>query len=104
MSNTPERIFIGYDYQNGHKAHLWSRRVGDVEFIRADLVPRWVPVSKRLPGKNDAVPVSVENGRWSALRWIAIAHWVGEYWVFEDDMKVEGTVTHWLSNVPEIPK
>ena len=72
-----------------------------VDFVDANIVPKWIPVTERLPLRGDAVLCVGDNG-------IGIADFVcGDKWCalpwFYVDGEQETNVTHWMP-LPEPPK
>ena len=104
--NAPERIYR-YAYgmhMDGTTDVAWSITPAgrdSVEYVRADLIPRWVSVEEELPEKGDIRTFFVqmiddENGGTD----FAVACFVHSVFLKPFSNK---TVTHYLSNVPPIP-
>jgi len=89
--NTPERIYVdsGEAPYLDNRLHSW-----DVEYIRADLFPRWVSVKERLPEKDGSYLVIIQG-----CSGFAPWEWDGVNWE-----NGEKAVTHWLDSVPPLPK
>jgi hypothetical protein len=99
--NVPERIFI--DPTSGNRA--WRQMDGDIPYVRADLVPQWIPCSERMPsGAYDNWVLAIGLGwrRARLLNWCDTKepHWRNE----NDDRGYFGSdPTHWMP-LPQPPK
>ena len=91
----------GYDWASGLKTVL--KRIP-----AADVRPRWIPVSERLPEKAGHYIVFVElkrNGQklsaWTQVTWFFFGDFILE--CAEDEKSFVAAVTHWMP-LPEPPK
>lgn len=113
----PEKVFVsnvlmnpGTDQEYGY-CYPVVKHPNTTSYIRADLVPQWIPVSERLPeysgeGRGNCVLVVMKR---KSDKYITLAAWTGNFgwrnvhsldWFCIEDYGWE--VTHWQP-LPQFP-
>lgn len=99
----PEKIYIDSQAEafsiHRFEFMLFGSPPSEIEYVRSDLLPRWVPVEEALPTKQGYywAAISSRQGKQSIA---------GEVWYDPEKglFMSSSPVTHWLSNVPPTPE
>lgn len=73
-----------------------------VDFVDANIVPKWIPVTERLPQEEKEYWCFCRGGAWKQLSWMDRYFWNGEKFEFPWGGEHD-EVTHWMP-LPTPPK
>ena len=99
-------------YQEGYKKGMWmgfkQKKMAyeseidclkKIQFALYKSVPKWIPVTERLPEREDPVLCFIKNGQQDILTFDKFENlWVGMQWTYK-----RHAVTHWMP-MPEPPQ
>jgi hypothetical protein len=100
----PERIYIQIEDEDAPVQTYETEVVEgmeNIEYLRADTTPRWVSVKERLPETQGPHLVIRAEGERRYLDALIYSSAVKGWLALRDP---EALPTHWLSNVPPLPK
>jgi hypothetical protein len=91
LEKAPPKIYLPRFATGKLTGQFWlNNNPGDVEYIRADLMPRWVSVKEELP-QESTINLCLVDGVFRTVDFY-LGNFGGK------------GITHWLKNTPPIPE